>query len=472
MEKRYNLLTAIAMVVGIVIGAGVFYKAQDVLNITNGNVLTGVLAWIVGGIIMIICGTTFAILATKFSKINGVVDYADATVGKKYGDFMAWFVATIYYPAVAGVMAWLCARYTGVLFGWKLDSANVMTLGVLFLIGSYAINALAPRLAGHIQVSTTAIKLIPLGLLAIVGIIYGLCTTDVAYIWDPIKNEVVSTGTNQLQLLIENINFNLSFDFKSFLKALVATAFAYEGWIIATSIAGEIKDSKKNLPRALLIGTTITMVVYLFYYMGVLGGASLDVLMHGGAQYAFYQIFGEFFGNILNVFVVISCIGTLNGVMMACTRGFYTLAERGACPKVKMFQRVDEETKMSGNSGIMGVFLAAIWFVYFVGANVSDNWFGFLKFDSSELPIVTIYVMYLPMMIMMIVKGHKDLGVAKGIVMPALTILCSLFMIYAAIDKFRMEIIPYLVVFVLVMSVGLFFILRKPRSNINNVEGN
>ena len=469
MEKRYNLITAIAMVVGIVIGAGVFYKAQDVLKITNGNVLTGALAWVVGGVIMIIMGTTFAILATKFSKINGVVDYADATVGTKYGDFMAWFVAAIYYPAVAGVMAWLCARYTGVLFGWKLDSANVMTLGVLFLVGSYAINTLAPRLAGKIQVSTTVIKLIPLGLLAVVGTIYGLCNTNVSF--DVVNDEVVKQGAGHMQILLENIKHNMTFDGKGFLNALVATAFAYEGWIIATSIAGEVKDSKKNLPKALLFGTTIIMIVYLFYYVGVLGGATTDVLMHGGAIYAFKEIFGEFFGVILSVFVVISCVGTLNGVMMANTRGFYTLAKRNVCPRADMLKKIDEYTKMPNNSGIIGLGFAAVWFVFFYGANISsNNWFGFLAFDSSELPIITIYLLYLPMLVMMIVKGYKELGWFKGVVMPSLALACSSFMVFAAIFKHGMAVLGYLVVFAIIMSFAIIMIYLKNKHNIEEDE--
>ena len=465
MEKRYNLITAIAMVVGIVIGAGVFYKAQDVLKITNGNVLTGALAWIVGGFIMIIMGTTFAILATKFSKINGVVDYADATVGSKYGDFMAWFVAAIYYPAICGVMAWLCARYTGALFGWKLDSANVMTLGVLFLVGSYAINTLAPKLAGKIQVSTTIIKLIPLCILAVVGTIYGLCNTNVSF--DVVDGEVVKQGAGYMQILIQNIKHNMTFDGKGFLNALVATAFAYEGWIIATSIAGEIKNSKKNLPKALLFGTSIIMIVYLFYYVGVLGGATTDVLISGGAIYAFKEIFGEFFGVVLSVFVVISCVGTLNGVMMANTRGFYTLAKRNVCPKADMLKKIDEYTKMPNNSGIIGLGFAAVWFVFFYGANISNNnWFGFLAFDSSELPIITIYLLYLPMLIMMIVKGYKELGWFKGIVMPSLALVCSVFMVFAAIFKHGEAVLGYLVIFTIIMSFGLIMIYLKNKQNI------
>jgi len=81
LHKRYGLFTAICMVVGIVIGSGVFFKAQDILNYTGGNLLIGILAWVIGGIIMIICAFNFANFATKYVKDNGVVDNAEAIVG-------------------------------------------------------------------------------------------------------------------------------------------------------------------------------------------------------------------------------------------------------------------------------------------------------------------------------------------------------------------------------------------------------
>ena len=64
LTKKYGLLTAIAMVVGIVIGSGVFFKAEKVLTATGGDLPLGILAWVIGGVIMISCAYTFAVMAT------------------------------------------------------------------------------------------------------------------------------------------------------------------------------------------------------------------------------------------------------------------------------------------------------------------------------------------------------------------------------------------------------------------------
>ena len=102
---------------------------------------------------------------------------------------------------------------------------------MFFLIASYAINTLSPILAGKFQVSTTFIKMIPLVLMAIVGIVVGL-----------------TNGMTVQNFSTVVVQVKPGF---ALFTAVVATAFAYEGWIIATSINAELRDSEKNLPKRL-----------------------------------------------------------------------------------------------------------------------------------------------------------------------------------------------------------------------------
>ena len=125
LNKKYGLLTAIAMVVGIVIGSGVFFKAEKILSATGGNLPLGILSWIIGGLIMVVCAYTFSIMATKYQYVNGIVDYAEVSMGKTYGYYMGWFMAVIYYPTLTSVLAWVSARYTCVLLGFSIVVRNV-----------------------------------------------------------------------------------------------------------------------------------------------------------------------------------------------------------------------------------------------------------------------------------------------------------------------------------------------------------
>ena len=312
LNKRYGLLTAIAMVVGTVIGSGVFFKAETVLKSTGGNMPLGIVAWALVGLIMIICSYTFAVLAARYEKVNGIVDYADVIVNQKYGYYIGWFMTIIYMPSLTSVLAWVSARYTGVLLGWDITGGSVMTLSCLFLVASYAMNALSPIIAGKFQVSTTVIKLIPLLLMAIIGTIVGVSSGVAIENFSTIVDPSVSTSNGLF-------------------ASVVAVAFAYEGWIIATSINSELKDSKRNLPIALVLGSIIVVVVYIAYYIGLSGAIPTEILMESGetgVMMAFQNIFGQIGGTLIFVFVIISCLGTLNGLMLVSTRGMYSIAAR------------------------------------------------------------------------------------------------------------------------------------------------
>lgn len=463
LQRKYGLLTAICMVVGIVVGSGVFFKAQNILNATNGDMPLGILAWIIGGVIMILSILAFSVMAQKYEKVNGVIDYAEATVGGKYAYIVGWFMSTTYYPTLTSVLAWLSARYLLTFISAvnpdfcsdPVTGPECFVLAGLFLILSFVLNSLSPKISGKFQVSTTFIKFVPLLLMAIVGIIYGL-THNIEGTTEKILLTNFGTSSGRIDVLF---------------GAVVATAFAYEGWIIATSINSELKNAKRNLPIALIVGGIIIVAIYVIYYIGVAGAVPVSELMDKGATIAYTTVFGNVFGNILNLFVAISCIGTLNGLMLGCTRGMYSVAVRGRGPKPETFASVDKSTDMPANSSIFGLMFCGLWLTFFYGANLAPtNWFGIFGFDSSELPIITTYALYIPIFIMFMKKA-KDEKPLKRFVVPGLAICGAIFMVIAAIyahgispylaakeqGQFSCPVLFYLIVFAVIMLIGLPF---------------
>ena len=441
MEKRYNLLTAIAMVVGTVIGSGVFFKAEVVLKNTGGNLMIGVLSWLIMGVVMIICTYTFGLVAGNYEGADGLVAFTRASCGKTYAYYVGWFMTVVYYPTLTGVLCWLPARYLGVLIGGEVwgnpTSAPVMTLSVVFMVLTYAMSALAPKLAGKFQISTTAIKLIPLLLMAVVGTIAGLANGQITYNFANIVDPSVAPTTGLF-------------------AGVVALSFAYEGWICATAIGSELKDAKRNLPRALIIGAIIVVVVYVAYYIGLAGALDSAVMMQNGqegAKLAFQNIFGKVGGAAIFVFVVVSCWGTCNGLTMSVCRGMYDLAVDSESNKLDMFKNIDPSTGMPTNSTVVGLLVTGLWLVYFYGANLAPTgWFGKFCFDSSELPIITLYLLYIPIFLKLMTL--KNLKGFNRFVMPALAIISSLFMCFACIYTYGMKVVFYLIVFVVIMACG------------------
>ncbi len=435
LEKRYGLATAISLVIGIVIGSGVFFKTEKILQATEGNLALGIAAWILGGLVMIVCAYTFSILAVKYEYVNGLVDYAQFALGENYAFYVGWFMAAIYYPALTSALAWVSARYTCILLNISVLDGHALAIAMVYLSVSFAINALAPILAGKLQVATTVIKLIPLILMAVVGTIFGFYSGNA-------ENIIYTPAdiTNNLGLL----------------TATVSSAFAYEGWIIATTINSELRDAKKNLPRALIAGTITVVIVYVLYYIGLTLSVGSDTLMYSGeagAKIAFENIFKQYGGTVLFVFVVVSCLGTLNGLMLGCTRGIYSIAVRGRGPSPKLFSRVDKKVKMPLASAILGLMLSAFWLLYYYGSNLKTPWFGLLSFDTTELPVITIYASFIPIFIMLI-KKEKNLNLIKRFVVPIVAILGCLFMIFAAVYSHKTELLGYFVLFAIIMIFG------------------
>ena len=437
LEKRYGLMTAISMVVGVVIGSGIFFKAEVVLERTGGNMPLGILAWLIVGGIMIACTNAFGSIANRYEDANGIAGYANALLGSKYAYNLGWFMTTIYTPAITAVLCWVCARYTVTLFNWDITGGSCMTIAAFYLCLFYALNVLSPKLAGKLQVSVTFIKLIPIFAMAIVGTIVGLTNGNLAY--DFANASVASSG------------------FGGLMGGILSVAFAFDGWVLSISINGELKDPKKNLPIALTVGSIFVVATYVCYYIGingVMGSAGLLGTGENGVRVAFSTLFGPLAGTLVFVLITISCLGTFNGLMFANSRNMYTLAIKDEGPLPDMFKQVDAYTNMPTNSSIIGLAMAGAWLLYFYGANLTAPWFGVFSFDSSELPIVTAYAMYIPMFVryMQIAKGE---GVFKRFIIPACAILGCAFMVYASFNAYGFTTVGYyLVVFAVIMIAG------------------
>jgi basic amino acid/polyamine antiporter, APA family len=315
LKQKFSLLTGIAMVVGVVIGSGIFFKADDVIIASQGSLPLALFAWIIGGLIMLFSALSFSVVSSKYANANGLVDYAEAAYGRTFGFYVNWFSTYIYYPSLVAVLAWVSGLYTTILFGLtEGDPSNVPStwiFALVYVIGIFVLNYVSPKLAGKFQVSAMFIKLVPLVLVAIVGTVGGFLNGVT------IDNLTIAadTGSSAGGIGI----------------AVLATAFAYDGWIAVTSINAELKNPKKTLPLALTFGAFIIISIYLLYNIGLAGTISNQAFVdqgNGAINLGVTTLFGSVATTFLILFVVISCLGTLNGLILAATRGLYSLGIR------------------------------------------------------------------------------------------------------------------------------------------------
>ena len=131
----------------------------------------------------------------------------------------------------------------------------------------------------------------------------------------------------------------------------------------------------------------------------------------------------------------------------------YALAARGEGPNPRVFSQLDRQTNVPTNSAVVALLVCAVWFVYFYAANLACIWTGPFVFASTELPIITVYLMYLPMLIQWMRK-EKDQSLLRRFVMPVLAFCGSVFMVVACVFSHRWGCLWYLIVFAVVMAAG------------------
>ena len=466
MEKRYGLPTAIAMVIGFVIGSGVFIKGGKVLALTHGNMLQGVLVVGIVGLICIICSLVFAELGSKYEKVNGVVDYAEVALGPTYSYYVGWFMTTIYYPCLAAMLAFFSAVFFLALFDIPtLDffvtgtvRSEALGLGAGFLIIGYGINAISPKLAGKLQVSMTVIKLIPLLLMGIVGIIVGFSTgatqNVLNYVNSPEYAEAIE-GTTAFQGVFSGV---------------ASFAFAYEGWIIATSINSELKDAKKNLPLALICGALFCTVLYCLYIFAMSCVGDVETIIGTWPlgeklpKIAFSVVFGNTVGTVVYAFIAIGCLGVMNGLIMGSSRGMYSVSARNMGPRPEFYGHIDDQNGFTIKSTVIGMMFSGFWYAWtsifwmygpdFMGGLHNCQW---IAWEPDEICIINLYAMYIPMFAALMFKD-KGGNVFKRYILPALGILCCCFMVYCCwVGKGYQQVCGYLIFFALVMFVGYLF---------------
>lgn len=336
MKKELGVTAAMSIVVGCVIGAGVFFKPYAIYGETGGAPGMGMLAWIFGGLASLLGALTFAEVAVMIPKTGGMVAYLGDVFDKKVGFLAGWMQTIIFYPAfLAGYGVTVgdeLAPYIGEQFRLPVAIALIVIL--------CAVNTLGSKTAANIQLVSTICKLIPLFLIMIFGFILGSGG-------NPVFTPLVAEGKNVGGVLG---------------STLLAVLFAFEGWTNVGAIAGEMKNPGKDMPKAIVGGVSIIMAVYFVINMAYLWVIPADELMNisSPASAVAMKLFGSVGGTLVKVGIIISVIGAANGFLMSGSRVAYHLADQGMLPCSKTLGKLNGK-QVPANSVILIGFLACLY---------------------------------------------------------------------------------------------------------------
>lgn len=322
LKKTIGFLPALATVMGTVIGAGVFFKAAIIYK-TTGNMSIGLLAWLLGGVITICAGLTAAELAAAIPETGGMVVWIERTYGKLPAYLLGWAQTVIYFPANIAALAIIFSTQVLNLLGLE-DSWHV-PIAIITAISVTLINLLGSKAAGSLQTIATLGKLIPLILIIIFGLF--------------------NNNPQTVSLLPASSDFNSS-TVTALGSALLATMFAYDGWINVGNMAGEMKNPKRDLPRAILFGLFSIMIVYILINIAFLLTLPLDSI--SGNQNAASDVatilFGSMGGKIVTIGILISVYGTINGYTMTGIRIPFAMANDKQIPLPNFWSKLNKNS--------------------------------------------------------------------------------------------------------------------------------
>ncbi len=304
LRKEISLTGALSTVMGTVIGAGVFFKAAAVVSHTQ-NAQLALLAWFVAGLLTICGGLTVAELATAIPKTGGAIQYIEVTYGKLPAFLLGWAQSIIYFPANIAALSIIFATQFIHLF--HLGDAFLIPIALLSAISVTSINLLGTRVAAKVQTITLFIKLLPIAAIIFVGLL--------------------TPGQVSVSLVDLELNANSSW-LAGFSGALLATLFAYDGWLNVGNVAGEMKQPEKDLPKAIILGLGFVTLVYCFInfvFVKTLPVNAIAGNLNASSEVAM-AIFGNSGGKIVTLGILISVYGALNGYTMTGIRVPYALA--------------------------------------------------------------------------------------------------------------------------------------------------
>lgn len=366
-QQSYNFATAISMVIGVVIGSGIFFKADDVLIAVNGNVKVGMLGFLIVGLGVVFGALAIAEYANYDQKNQGLLAYAEMAVNRKFAYVVGWIMMMCYFPTLMVILALLTAEYLGMLIGIN-SQLYVSVATFIILFSNLYINYRFPKASGDLQLLTTIAKIIPLIGIGIVGLIF--------FDGTPVPSIPSAKLTDGVPL-----------------SSLIAIAFAFDGWIVATNIAGDIENSKKNLPRALAIGSGVITIIYMLYFIGVTRVLSPGQIVTLGDEHILIiatKLLGPLGAKVILTFIVISVYGGFNGMTLAFIR----------LPKemydLKLLKTRDNQVNMFWFSAILCTSITIFWYLF---EQLIDYQVIFSQlntpFDISSMPIVIIYLIYI-----------------------------------------------------------------------------
>lgn len=334
LKKSVTFVEAIAIVIGMIIGSGIFLKPGIVFS-NAGSPLMGILAWVAGGIITLASALTIGEIASSIPKTGGLYVYLEELYGEVWGFLLGWVQTVISYPASGAALAIAFATYAAYFI--PMNDFQMKLLAVAILVFVIIMNIIATKYGGVIQVISTIGKLVPIAAIIIFGLLNGK-----------------AHDFRSVAVITEGAGFG---------AAILGTLWAYDGWLGVTNMAGELKNPAKEMPKAIILGVTSVTFVYALINIAMLNVMPIEQIVASArpASDIAVAIFGNGGAAFITAGIMVSVFGAMNGYLMTGARVPLAMGERKQLPYPDFLGKIHQSFGTPANALILEGIIAVAY---------------------------------------------------------------------------------------------------------------
>ena len=442
LQRVLGLWSAASIVIGTVIGSGVFLVPTSMIA-KLGSVKMLFVVWVVAGVLSLFGALTYAELAAAMPEAGGEYVYLTAAYGPFWGYLYGW---TQFSVAKSGSIATLAAGFytyltvflpvlaqpvlvTPFMIGpnhsrFEIHYGQLVAIAVILILA--AVNYVGVRVGGDLQVFVTAVKVLLICAIIAVGLFSG--KGDFSHL----SQHIPSAG-----------------GVAGFFAAMVSALWAYDGWNNVSMVSSEIKEPGRNLPRALILGTLAVIAIYL-----LINVAYFYVLTPGevaGSQRLAANMMAHLYGSTaaaaVSIAVLISIFAALNGSILTGSRVPYAMARDGLF--FKSAAKIHPTFLTPGNSIIM----LCLWSSVVVLSGWFDDLYNFVIFGSWILYLMAAFsVFVLRRKLPDLPRPYRTIGYP---IVPLLFVLVAAFLLVSTLQTRPRESLMGL--FLMALGVPLYY---------------
>ena len=344
MNKKLKLWDATMLVMGSMIGSGIFIVSSDMMrNLGSGYWLITV--WVITAVMTVAAAISYGELSAMFPKAGGQYTYITEIFGKMTGFLYGWGLFTVIQTGTIAAVAMAFGKFTAYLVpalndsaplfqsgGFKITLIQILAIAIILLLTF--INTKGLKNGKILQDVFTSSKVLALLGIIIFGFILiknSQWTENMSFGWNAFQNFGTEVGNKLVPSGWESIGSVTLLG--GIAAAMVGSVFSSVAWENVTFMSGEIENPKKNVVKSMVLGTTVVMVLYMLVnlvYLNALGRDGIAFADNNRPAVAASEvIFGNIGTIIMAVLVMISTFGCINGLVLAGARVFQTMAKDG-----------------------------------------------------------------------------------------------------------------------------------------------